>query len=155
MRKIKFRAWDKDEKQMYDVAMIDLLNKEVVLEIPEVPEMARVHFNDVILLQYTGLQDKNGKEIYEGDIVKVFPLENEERGKIEVGVILWNDGKEGRLNPNGFYVYLLRSAWYLKETNNDYTNPESYGKIIPIPCCNKFIEIIGNIYENPELLKEG
>jgi len=53
MREIKFRAWDKDLHKMY--------NKWTVI-----PDDDRSH----ILMQYTGLKDKNGKEIYEGDIVK-------------------------------------------------------------------------------------
>lgn len=66
MREIKFRAWDKEEKVMcYDIPTFtddftDMLNRTIKYH----------QDNDLVLMQYTGLKDKNGKEIYEGDIIK-------------------------------------------------------------------------------------
>ncbi len=63
MREIKFRAWDKKGKRIYEVHDLVLNNyyneqKDLLL-----------HSEDIILMQFTGLLDKNGKEIYEDDII--------------------------------------------------------------------------------------
>ena len=72
--------------------------------------------------QYTGLHDKNGKEIYEGDIVKI-KYRDEDIGKVIY-------------EHNGFSI--------------DVTNMnKNYGRVSFV---NNFIEVIGNIYDNPELL---
>jgi uncharacterized phage protein (TIGR01671 family) len=111
MREIKFRAWDKALKFMHSgnqfISMY--LDKDGCLNSPELE-----------FLQYTGLKDKNGKEIFEGDII--------------------NDCSRGwtvKTSDNG--------AWLL-----DYANGSGEKYLYPI---NKHIEVIGNIYENPELLK--
>lgn len=72
-----------------------------------------------VILQFTGLKDKNGKEIYEGDIVIPFSLEN----KMNKSVIVY-EFKEFRIKGESLYW-----NWDLRQ-----------------------IEIIGNIYENPELI---
>jgi len=80
--------------------------------------------------QFTGLKDKNGKEVYEGDIVK----EQRKRFKDKYFAVKWN-------NDIGSYIF------------------EPLDKsLISYPCFNigtvKGLEVIGNIYENPELLEE-
>ncbi len=77
--------------------------------------------------QYTGLKDKNGKEIYEGDIVKVFT--NKE----------WRIGK----------IIYEHSEFTIDVTNN---KDLKYGRTSII---ENLTEVIGNIYDNPELLEEG
>lgn len=78
------------------------------------------------LMQYTGLKDKNGKEIYEGDIVRLTPNRGVEDDKIVTGPVVM--GKHGvYVGNDGWQNYGIHTHWI--ET-----------------------EIIGNIYENPELL---
>jgi hypothetical protein len=62
MREIKFRAWEKSLKQMIPVDNIDFEKKMINTE------TAWRMFDEIQLMQYTGLKDKDGKEIYEGDI---------------------------------------------------------------------------------------
>ena len=121
MREIKFRAWDKENKKMMKVSSLSSENKEIAVR-----ENGTYHFfrmQNLELMQYTGLKDKSGKEIYEGDIVLVKPG----------GVSTWYktvvEFKEGALiaslinGENHFYIF----------------NPGFDS--------NDF-EVIGNVYEN-------
>ena len=113
MRKIKFRAWIKEDKEMVEVYNINFVESTINDNL--------FGFDDVILMQYTGLKDKNGKEIYEGDIVK--------------NVI------------NGSILRVEFGTWGITFINGEGQSvfPKNNGKLE--------LEVIGNIYENPELLE--
>jgi uncharacterized phage protein (TIGR01671 family) len=134
VREIKFRAWDIDEKcwipkEMFVIGANGKLythddNEEVMLE-----EVIPVE-----LMQYTGLRDKNGKEIYEGDILRVLEVSNtnelEYRSPVE-----YIDCCFLVTEPSGTQVPL--ACFH----NPDWTYPLFE------------IEIISNIYQNPDLLE--
>ncbi len=129
MREIEFRAWDKKEKVMCWVSIIDFEHRECVLVYPtkEYKEKTK-SFDEIELIQYTGLKDKNNKEIYEGDIIKnIQPILSDSK---KIGVINYVDGA-------------FRVEWL-----------ESGEDLIYYYDTERFFEIIGNIYENSELLRK-
>ena len=138
MREIKFRAWD-------DGRMVRQTGALVILK-----RFFRVIREDSILMQFTGLHDKNGKEIYEGDIVNAV-------GSYSV---LVNDFSQARkyVSPSisDNYKTVHGVFPFVVEWNNtmlcyDFKNEKAI--------INSFIngrqhEVIGNIHENPELLNK-
>ena len=135
MREIKFRAWDKEEQEMLD------WDKFFNLDIAQVFESKGSW--GVYPMQYTGLKDKNGVEIYEGDI------DQAENGDKSVIVFLL---KAGTYCVMPMDIYL----------NNDYQNEAffqefmysfGYDLFFDNLTPGKYLKIIGNIYENPELLE--
>ena len=131
MKEIKFRAWLKEEKKMVNVETIDFTDKSIqYLEKNEFINAylsRRMIFDDVELMQYTGLKDKNDKEIYEGDIL-FFRDENMKY------VIVWQDT-----------AFIIKSIEIRKYSEKMHWLDDTE------ICC----EIIGNIYENKNLLEEN
>ena len=127
MREIKFRAWLKEDKKMVNVETMDFTDKSMqYLEKSEIINaylLRRVIFDDVELMQFTGVKDKNGKEIYEGDITIC------KYGPQIAMEVKWVD--------EGF------------RTLGKYDGDNYVGFVKN----NK--EVIGNIYENKNLLEES
>jgi hypothetical protein len=123
MRELKFRAWDKQQKKMYHVAALDWQRNEIAVWTGNLTAENLPWDEHMLPLQFTGLCDKNGKEIYEGDL------------------ILLGEGHDGphEVKCNG--TDTRWQAW----RKFGYTNLGYHAGEL----CN----IIGNIYENPELLK--
>lgn len=119
----KFRAWLKNENKMMEVRVIDWNNEVVDLFNPHI----EIPLDKIELMQSTGLHDKNGKEVFVGDIIKCT------RGCPHEVYLEKEYG--------GTYIGGM-PAIYLKgiREGDAWTGTE---------------EILGNIYENPELLNEG
>ena len=129
MREIKFRAWHKEQGKMYPA---EELGADQLTIMPDGRGFANISGGNIQLsqidndekmipLQYTGLHDRNGVEIYEGDIVKF--MWNDEW----ISPVYWTDER-------GWTIHSM-SVW-------EYNLAGRHG-----------IEIVGNIYENPELVK--
>lgn len=130
-RLIKFRVWRKDYNKMFNVSSVcwNEMGDIVELELSTKKEELDYYVNYVsenfdiaeynIFMQYTSYKDMNGKEIYEGDIVRYY-----------------NDIYEVKWMWAGFYIHSLQNGFDELATNEN------------------FVEVIGNIYENPELLND-
>lgn len=125
----KFRAWDRLTGKMFPVGIIDYSIQSVYIEEPNGLYGER-DFDEIELMQSTGLKDINGKEVFEGDVIRD------------------SDGFEGIVQYDESYgVYGIA---YLPTKSNgiDMTFEELKDKY-----WNTF-EVVGNIYENPELVEE-
>jgi hypothetical protein len=125
MREIKFRCWDKEAEKMHEVwgvTPITLCTKEGA-QFPCYESRDKF-----VLMQYTGLKDGHGKEIYEGDVVVQFTGSGKEAQR---GDVRWSTNETG-------YQIGDAECWRL----GIYAG--MFGK--------NSLEVIGNIYENPDLL---
>lgn len=112
MREIKFRAYDKFFKRMDNVQVVDFFERRAILGNGERRDIDL----DLELMQFTGLKDKNGKEIYEGDIIG---------GGVSNFEVKYDEHYGAYMCEFNFLKHMINIGF----------------------------KVIGNIYENPELLK--
>ena len=148
-REIKFRVWEKyDSKMSYSDMelfddMIGFRFNHFGIEVDG--------FDDIELMQFTGLKDKNGKEIYEGDVVRELREDWSFTDGWEKEDKRWED--ESLFNPMPMKE-VMRDVVTMTRFPGFWLEHESFGYegedlVSPESC-----EVIGNIYENPELNKE-
>ena len=128
MREIKFRLWDKFRRTMYNphqFANLALAHN--------VPDWAELGTDTVVLLPYTGLKDKKGVGIYEGDILVIYHTDKRHYGARSVWQVTSN------LTSWGYEFNWENISGYQCSTHVMREDPVNY-------------KVIGNIYENPGLL---
>ena len=118
MREIKFRMWSKDVNRYW----YDPVNVYDCLKQSKIPEHKGL-YDDMVWQQFTGMKDKNGTEIYEGDIVKGLYKDTDYNH--------WDEIKASVVYCDRFAGFSVGCENWVKQT----------------------IEVIGNVFENPELLK--
>jgi len=119
-REIKFRVWDKVNYLMSEGQELhELKYNQLVSE-------GTMYKETVEVMQFTGLTDCKGKEIYEGDIIKWWSGQDK-------------DGDHYDYRPITFYQEGNKMGWHLGDIHNRFKSGEH--------------EVVGNIYEHPELLK--
>lgn len=141
MRTIKFRAWH--DGMMYDVshlhfnvnglAFADMINENTM-------HLYHGRPGSFELMQFTGLHDASGKEIYEGDIVKAYPKNGwpVDDQRVVVYAIVFSE---------------FEGCWILKDERPAEDCPALYRGGMKSRQ-DELLEVIGNIYDNPELLQE-
>ena len=130
MREIKFRAWDKKENKMFQVFSITLNEDGTLRYVFYWDRYPMLKDKDVELMQWTGLQDTNGQDIYEGDIISEDPS-------------VWN---------GHFYYFIVNmrdGCWEAKSTIPLDKNARG---CLLFTIKNPKVE--GNKFENPELIEE-
>src|SRR5690554_613245 len=128
MREIKFRVWEENIKQM--IYNVGIVNDELYLMLDGVGFDIVGDYREFKLMQYTGLKDKNGKEIYEGDICETATVSGKPFGTIDV-------------------VKFINGSFQLVDIDDS---------VLPINFGDKDIfsvEVIGNIFEHKDLLEEA
>jgi len=143
MREIKFRAWDERNRKMSStITFRDLVNYYAHGEVnwPKHPTIMPVWI-DIIWMQYTGLKDKANREIFEGDIIKLYHPNYYEYFK---GTVSY-DNKQAAFFCSGEAVNRITYS----DNRPDVVVIHTYAYLFE----HDEIEIIGNIYENPELIK--
>lgn len=134
----RFRAWNKATKEMYgadDIIAINFEEKEICVQtiyfeqgLPDSRDLDYYDFDDIVLMQSTGMRDKNDREIFEGDILSIET--DEENVKVEVS---WD-------SKHALFVF----------ESKKYNEKEALGELFED---NSYpFKIIGNVWEDGELL---
>ena len=126
MREIKFIAWDLVNLEMVEVLEIDFGERCLTVMSNKYDEVQCRFLRDFKLMQYTGLKDKNGIEVFEGDVI-----EETDEELLTIAQVKWNQ-KSAMFELHECRLPLIGSD-----------DGEALG-----------CKVVGNIYENPELLKQ-
>lgn len=130
MREINFRAWSGSKKAMYRV--LGYSDKEQCFFV-QGKGRGKAPLADIVLMQYTGLKDKNGTKIYEGDLIRI-------DGKYKPGIykVIWDD---------------YRVAWWGQNIRLEFREREMEDDFFQLLGAwqGEISEVIGNVYENPEI----
>ncbi len=130
----KIRAWDKEEESWIDIKYLGMIEGEItILESwdDDLPYFIEDLGKTWELMQFTGLTDKNGKEIFEGDVIRI---EHPFRGSTHIGEVI----KEA-------YTYNVKDFYF-----SHYDIPgDAFSE------GTEYMEVIGNIHEHSHLLDDG
>lgn len=133
---LKFRVWDKELKAMFELkSLVFTLNLATIASKNDLFPSRTRSFDDIIFMQSTGLFDKNGKEIFESDIVKT--------------TIFFGRADES----GGFYEYEKELIGIVKQLEGAWVIDTEKGAVYLWSDINEN-EVLGNIWENPKLLEE-
>lgn len=126
----RYRAWDKEFKEMVQVDAL-VFEEQIIKATYKNGNVVKEDLKNYVLMQSTGLTDKNGKEIFEGDILSIETDEENVKVKIEVS---WD-------SKHALFVF----------ESKKYNAKEALGELFednPYP-----FKIIGNVWEDPELVE--
>lgn len=131
----RFRAWDKTCKTMYeadDIMYIDFIEKEICVKTLFFEKAARYDLDDIVLMQSTGLRDKNEREIFEGDVVTDGHTTGDIKKHPTLGFYMVDDNGIERFFSDGSAI-------------EDFEED--------VETAARILETIGNIWEHPELVE--
>lgn len=132
---LRFRAWNKATKEMHevdDIVSIDFEKSEICVKTLFFGKFSYYDLDDIVFMQSTGLTDKNGKEIFEGDVVTDGHTTGDIKNHPTLGFYMVDD--------NGI------ERWF-----SDDATIEDFEE--DVETAHRILEIVGNIYTNPELLE--